>query len=108
MSRICLAALVLLLAGTTVSAQPHKKFTVQQWSGGPQYAAKGKQFERCTASIKNDAGVALIYSVDRNFNWYLGFSNSAWEFVPGHKLRLTINSGDDDFRDVAATAMTNN
>jgi hypothetical protein len=107
MSRICLGAFALLLASTALLAQPNKNFTVQQWSGGPQYTAKGKQFERCTASMKNDAGVAVTYSVDRNFNWQIGFSNAAWEFVPGHKIRLTINSGDDDFRDLSATATTN-
>jgi hypothetical protein len=107
MSRICLGLLALLLASTVLSAQPNKNFTVQQWSGGPQYNAKGKQFERCAASMKNDAGVAVAYSVDRSFNWQLGLSNPAWDFVPGHKIRLSINSGDDDFRDLLASATTN-
>jgi hypothetical protein len=108
MSRIGLGAFLLLFASTSLSAQPNKNFTVQQWSGGPQYAAKGKHFERCAAGMKNDAGVVLTYSVDRNFNWQIGFSNPAWEFVPGHKIRLTITSGDDDsFRDLPASATTN-
>ena len=88
-------------------AQP-KTFSVQQWAGGVHFNAKARQFESCTASTKNQAGITIRYSVDRRFQWQLGFANPNWDFVVGHKIRVTIQTGDDNFRNLVATAMTDN
>lgn len=98
--------LTMLVASSPSAAEPAQTFTMPQWTGRAMVNAKTKQFELCSASSKNDAGIIVTYSVDRRFNWKLAFSNADWDFVVGHRLRVTIRTGDDDFRDLGAIATT--
>jgi hypothetical protein len=109
MQRVTQGAVVLILLtfGHQSLAQSNRFFDLPQWTGGPQVNPKSKQFERCSASTKNDSGITINYSVDRNFIWQVGFANPNWDFGAGHKLRVTIRTGDDDFRNLIATATTN-
>jgi len=100
--------LTMLVANHPSVAESARTFNVPQWTGRTLINAKTKQFEVCSASSKNEAGIVVTYSVDRRFNWKLSLSSPGWDFIVGHRLRVIVRTGDEEFRDLAAIATTAN
>src|SRR5262245_15948167 len=83
-------------AGAASAAPAPGARQVGTWSGGPQFDARTRQFERCSATQSNGSGTNITFSLDRRFTWGLGFSNPAWTFISGHSLGLILTLGKSD------------
>src|SRR3954467_7653301 len=46
------------------------------WSGGPSFNPSSKKFDYCAATLTNNEGISVSYSVDHQFHWRLAFANA--------------------------------
>src|SRR5215475_5881756 len=90
---IVLGLLGAIATASVAAAAPASTLQIGNWSGGPQFDSRTRQFERCAASLNNGSGTTLTISIDRNFGWALGFSNPSWSFGKGHSFGLILTIG---------------
>jgi hypothetical protein len=92
-----LILVVSLLSGvaiaTAAAAPAPATLQVGNWSVGPQFDPRTRQFERCSATQNNGSGTSITFSLDRKFTWGLGFSNPSWTFGSGLSLGLILTLG---------------
>jgi hypothetical protein len=91
-------ALVACCASQNATAAASKVFAIQRWTGTAHVNDKTKQLEQCAASANNDSGVAVTYTVDRNFAWKLSFTGATWDFVVGHSFNVSLRIGEEQTR----------
>ena len=100
MRRTVLVAGVLsgsLIFGQSVNAATvTNPIRIANWSGGSYSKENSKQFDHCGASATNAGGIAISYSVNREYRWRLTFSNPAWNFTSGLSLNLVLAMGERD------------
>jgi hypothetical protein len=88
-----------LLIGADAHAAATNTFHIANWSGGAYSKDRSKQFDRCSASTVNAAGITISYSINRHHQWSVTFSEPAWNFTEGLSLNLVLRMGErDDLR----------
>ena len=96
--KFIVAGLLLIASCQAASAAAVKAFTVQSWSGSAFVNDKTRQFEYCSAASKNESGMTMSYSVDRQWAWKLAFSSPNWGFAAGHAFNVTLKIGEEEYR----------
>jgi hypothetical protein len=83
----------LFLVGSVQSAPAEtlRNFKVANWSAGA-YSFKGtRRFSHCAASAPYLSGVALFFSVNREYQWSVAFSAPHFNVVPGQSIKLGLS-----------------
>ncbi len=80
-----LVACACVLGGANrAAADQLTSFNVGNWSGGAYSDATGsKTFSYCAGSASYNSGITVVFFVDSNFQWGIGFFNSAWNLTSG-------------------------
>jgi hypothetical protein len=78
-----LAACVLLIgAQTAAESKVLSRFKVANWKGAAYTRGDSENFSHCAASAKYRSGIYVLFSVNRRFQWSVGFGNPKWELTP--------------------------
>ena len=100
--------LSIAFAFETALANPTKKFQIANWSGGPTFDERTKQFSDCSAETSNSRRISISYSVNRKYLWSLTFYNSDWNFSPGHSFNVNLRINDREMPNQRAVIMGTN
>ena len=81
-TRTVLACLLLLAWQGTAESKNLRPFKVANWNGGAYTRGDSDAFNHCAASAKYRSGIYVLFSVNRNFQWSVGFGNPNWQLTP--------------------------
>jgi hypothetical protein len=78
-----LAACVLLLGWqATAESKVLSRFKVANWNGAAYTRGDSENLSHCAASAKYRSGIYVLFSVNRRFQWSVGFGNPKWDLTP--------------------------
>jgi hypothetical protein len=78
-----IAACVLLLGGQAIAeGKTLGRFKIANWNGGAYTAGSSDTFNHCAASAKYRSGIYVLFSVNRRYQWSIGFGNPKWQLTP--------------------------
>jgi len=105
-----LVACACVLGGTNrAAADQLTSFNVGNWSGGAYSDATGsKTFSYCAGSASYNSGITVVFFVDNNFQWGIGFFNSAWNLTSGSSYPIGFAVDSSSTVLGTATAITTN
>ncbi len=78
--------LVILLVSATVStadARSIRREKLNNWDIGVYVSDSTNRFTHCASSAKYKSGITLLFSVNRNIEWAIGFSDPSWSLTSG-------------------------
>ena len=82
-TRAAAAACILMLGWQTAAeSKVLSRFSVANWKGGAYTRGSSDIFSHCAASAKYRSGVYVLFSVNRNYRWSVGFGNPNWQLTP--------------------------
>lgn len=90
-------AMAMVLSGSAAEAAPMgSKFKVGSWSGGAYSDDSARRFSHCAISAPYDHGVALVFMVNRDYQWAVAFGSSRFNLRVGqnHRLMISLDNGD--------------
>ncbi len=64
-------------------AKPIKTFQIGAWKGTVQVSSKTGEFTHCTGSASYNSGIKLIFSINRDQKWGIGFAKDSWNLDAG-------------------------
>lgn len=87
---LAVIATVVASAATAVMAQSSslRSFKIGNWSGGA-FARDGR-FTHCAASASYGSGITMLFSINRNYQWNIGFASRDWRLTPGTTYDLAF------------------
>ncbi|MPZ39763.1 MAG: hypothetical protein GEU95_17225 [Rhizobiales bacterium] len=87
------ATIVVFTAGMAVAQTSLRSFKVGNWNGA--FARDGR-FTHCAASANYGSGISMLFSINRQYQWSMGFANRAWRLTPGevYNLAFAIDGGE--------------
>lgn len=65
------------------------RFKVKSWSGGAYNDTRTGAFSHCAASVKYKSGILLLFSVDREMKWRMGFAKTGWQLNRGDSYPIS-------------------
>ncbi len=74
-------AAVVLMCGSAHGATLWTK-NVAEWHAGAYSGDDGK-FSHCAASARYKSGILLLFSINKNYQWSMGFSSTKWRLNRG-------------------------
>ena len=88
------ALAVAALAATAIApieaeAKQISRFKVKAWSGGAYTDNKTGAFSHCAASVKYKSGILLLFSVDKDLKWRMGFAKDSWRLNRGDSYPIS-------------------
>lgn len=92
---VSLVAGICLIAAEA-SAKTYSKFKVGNWQGSIQINSQTGAFTHCVASAHYKSGISLLFSVNKNQQWSVGFSKVSWALPQGgqKEVRYQIDGGE--------------
>jgi hypothetical protein len=83
-ARAAAAAACIFLLGwhTAAESKVLTRFSVANWKGGAYTRGNSDTFSHCAASAKYRSGIYVLFSVNRNYRWSVGFGNPNWQLTP--------------------------
>jgi hypothetical protein len=98
------AWLFLLVATLTpASASPMRQWSVGNWHAGAYSNDASGDFSHCAANATYRSGIAVFFSISRDFHWAMAFANDAWQLQPGSTYNIAFTV--DDMEPLSATAV---
>lgn len=94
---ICTTAIIATMVGfaaeTAIAQTALRSFKVGNWTAGA-YARDGR-FTHCAASAGYGSGITMLFSINRRYQWSMGFANRDWRLTPGavYNLAFAIDEG---------------
>jgi hypothetical protein len=72
---------------------------VAQWFTGAYTNEQTGNFNHCAASATYKNGILLIFAVNVNYGWTMGFANPKWQLKPGNQysVRYWVDTGEPEF-----------
>ena len=71
------------VAPQKADAKQISRFKVKSWSGGAYANNRTGAFSHCAASVKYKSGILLLFSVDKDLKWRMGFAKTSWQLNRG-------------------------
>ncbi len=105
-----LMACACVLGGASrVLADQLNSFDVGGWSGGAYSDADGsKTFSYCAGSATYNSGITVVFVVDKNFQWGIGFFDPVWNLTAGNSYPIAFSINSSPATVGTATAITTN
>ena len=94
MKSLCARALAvaLLLASTAPTrAGVIEEFNVEGWIVGAYSDNRTGLFSHCATSVPYRSGLSLLFHLNRNYLWTMGFSNPRWQLNVGSEYSVSYN-----------------
>jgi hypothetical protein len=105
----CAAAFTLgslLAMSSAQAAGPIQAVKVGNWNGGSYTNDKTGVFSHCAAGATYQSGIYFMVSVNRLFQWSLGFASPAWQLAPGQSIPVDLTFDGHSQYHVFATAIS--
>src|SRR5262245_16858079 len=103
-----LSALALsICVGPSAQADALRNFTVGQWSAGAYSFDGTKRFSHCAGSAPYVSGVAMVFSVNRNYQWSVGFASPQFNLQQYQNIQLALSIDGEPPSKVTAQAISN-
>ena len=80
--RVIAACAIALAWQATAEGKTLRQFKVANWSGGAYTSGDSDTFNHCAASARYRSGIYMLFSVNRRYQWSVGFGNPSWELTP--------------------------
>jgi len=78
---VVVAAIVSLTCAA--SAATMRNFKVGDWIAGAFSSDSTREFSHCAATGTYRSGISVIFAINRNFHWSMGFVHPSWTLRPG-------------------------
>lgn len=94
---------VVLLFAASSDARTMRNFRVGEWFAGAYSNDTTGEFSHCAASASYKSGIFVLFSIDKNFRWSMGFANPDWQLRLGtvYDVAFTV----DDLTPITAKAV---
>lgn len=106
MVRLLLACLLVVVLGGPGYAGLRDVFTLGGWSGRA-FTLDSGEFSYCEAYARYERGDMMIFRVNRNYNWQMGFYDPAGRLSEGQVLQFFFKIDDQQTFPVEAVALRN-
>jgi hypothetical protein len=83
--RFCLAV-ILALGSQPALAEALHTFTIAKWTGGAYASNETGQFNHCAASSTYLSGITMIFAINRQYEWNIGFTHPSWTLTNGTSI----------------------
>lgn len=103
-----LLSLCITFISSGANAETIRNFRVAGWLAGAYTATGTRDFSHCAATARYGSGVSVSFSINKNFNWSMGFSNPAWQLNRGHSFDIAFTVDDMSPLTAKAVAITHN
>ena len=74
----------LSIAGEAQAQTSRNYFQVGNWEGLIHRDRNGN-FTHCTMKASYKSGVSLLFAIDDEYEWRIGFLHPSWDFTPGER-----------------------
>lgn len=98
--------LILIGPAGAQSGQILRTFNVSGWQANA--FARSGQFTHCAASARYNSGVAMIFSINRSYEWSVGFTHPQWQLAQGaqYSVAFSIDGGAATYSQARALSAT--
>lgn len=95
LTAICGAAVTFGVAVMPAQADLLRELRSGVWVGGAYSLEGAQKFNACIVTVNYNSGINVGIIIDRDFHWYLGFSNPQWNLQTGQdiSISMTFDSG---------------
>jgi hypothetical protein len=96
MGRLWFLVVVLTCAAvSSADARSIRREKLNNWDIGVYVSDSTNRFTHCASSAKYKSGITLLFSVNRNIEWAIGFSDPNWGLTSGKSYTVVykIDSG---------------
>lgn len=103
-----LVGVILCVAASVAPAEAGtlRNFRVGDWFAGAYSFDGTKRFSHCAASAPYVSGIYLVFSVDRNYQWSVGFFAPQFNVPPKQTIRLGLSIDGEAPQMVSAYALS--
>jgi hypothetical protein len=107
---IGLAGAILWIAGHCSSAQADviRNFRVGLWFAGAYSFDGTRRFSHCAGLAPYESGVNILFSINRNYQWSVGFVSPRFNVRPQENIILALSIDGEPPSRVTAYAVSNN
>jgi hypothetical protein len=88
-------AVTAFFVDVAVAQSSLRSFKIGNWNGGA-FAGPDRRFTHCAASASYASGIKMLFSINRQYQWNVGFLNPEWRLKTGsvYDLAFSIDGGD--------------
>jgi hypothetical protein len=79
-----------------------RNFKVGDWVAGAYSDDGTREFSHCAASGMYGSGISVVFSINRDFHWSMGFAHPGWKLRPGEVFDIAFTV--DDMQPILAKA----
>ncbi len=97
-----LAATIFLMCAAPAATL--RQFKVGDWSAGAYSNDSTREFSHCAASGIYGSGISVVFAINRDFHWSMGFAHPGWKLRPGEVFDVAFTV--DDMQPIMAKART--
>lgn len=101
--RVALLAGILVLSSGPVQSAQLRSFQIGEWTAGAYSSNKTGEFNHCAASARYKSGISVLFSVNKNLRWGMGFAKSDWRLRRGQSYDIAFTV--DDMTPISAKAI---
>lgn len=95
MARLWFVVVVLVCAAiSTADARSIRREKLNNWDIGVYVSDSTNRFTHCASSAKYKSGITLLFSVNRNIEWAIGFSDPNWGLTQGKSYTVVYKIDD--------------
>lgn len=92
------------MGGARAEPIPGTRTNVAGWTLDAHADSSGS-FTHCALSANYRSGIAMIFSIERDFRWRVGWSSANWKFQAGQKVEVSLYIDGQGPYPVVATAL---
>jgi hypothetical protein len=79
-----------LLSAASASAERLEAFKIANWSAGAYSYAGSNRFSHCAAAARYRNGITMLFSINRAYEWSMGFANPNWTLTRGNAYDIAF------------------
>jgi hypothetical protein len=77
--------------GSSAQAEVLRNFQVWNWFVGAYSFPGTRTFSHCAASAKYNSGISVLFSINRNYGWSMGFVHPQWRLKNGQQYDIAFS-----------------
>src|SRR5262249_51198652 len=76
---------------STGHADTLRNFKVGSWFAGAYSSDETKRFSHCAGSAPYVSGIVMLFSINRNYQWSVGFLSEKFNLPPQESIKVGIS-----------------
>src|SRR5262245_42105457 len=80
-----------LCVESSAQAELLRNFQVANWFVGVYSSEGSKTFHHCAASAKYNSGISVLFSINRDYRWSMGFAHPQWRLTNGQRYDVAFS-----------------